>query len=281
MISTAAAGGGEFIFISAVAVLLGGRAVAPVVTLGNMFAVPSRVAIFWKDIDWKIVRWFLGGAVPGGLIGAWMFAHTKAQWLQIIVALFLLSAPLQYRFGERERSFEARAWWFLPAGLIVAFLSGLIGGMGPVLNPLYLNYGTAKEEMVGTKSLNSSVMHIAKVGTYATLGAIPARVFALRSRGGRAGDSRQLDRGALAEAALGEGLPRAGHLADGRERRVSPLGTASDARGALPVATRHRAPSPWSRCACGARRPCCSDQTTAAINRAAQGRSSNRNPSSA
>jgi len=172
VISTAAAGGGEFIFISAVAVLLGGRAVAPVVTLGNMFAVPSRVAIFWKDIDWKIVRWFLGGAVPGGLIGAWMFAHTKAQWLQIIVALFLLSAPLQYRFGERERSFEARAWWFLPAGLIVAFLSGLIGGMGPVLNPLYLNYGTAKEEMVGTKSLNSSVMHIAKVGTYATLGAI-------------------------------------------------------------------------------------------------------------
>ena len=136
LISTAAAGGGEFIFISAVALLLGGRAVAPVVTLGNLLAVPSRIVIFRKDIDWKIVRWFLGGALPGGLLGAWVFAHTKAEWLQIVVALFLLSAPLQYRFGERERSFRVRLWWFLPAGLMVAFLSGLIGGMGPVLNPL-------------------------------------------------------------------------------------------------------------------------------------------------
>jgi len=172
LISTAAAGGGEFIFISAVALLLGGRAVAPVVTLGNLLAVPSRIVIFRKDIDWKIVRWFLGGALPGGLLGAWVFAHTKAEWLRIVVALFLLSAPLQYRFGERELSFRVRLWWFLPAGLTVAFLSGLIGGMGPVLNPLYLNYGTVKEEMVGTKSVNSSLMHVAKIGTYATLGAI-------------------------------------------------------------------------------------------------------------
>jgi uncharacterized membrane protein YfcA len=117
-------------------------------------------------------RWFLGGAVPGGLFGAWVFAHTKAEWLQIVVAVFLLSAPFQYRFGERERSFGVRLWWFLPAGLVVAFLSGLIGGMGPVRNPLYLNYGTVKEEMVGTKSVNSSVMHLSKLGTYATLGAI-------------------------------------------------------------------------------------------------------------
>src|SRR5207302_8172884 len=108
---------------------------------------------------------------PGGLLGAWVFAHTKAEWLQIIVALFLLSAPLQYRFGERERSFHVLLWWFLPAGLTVAFLSGLIGGMGPVLNPLYLNYGTVKEEMIGTKSVNSFVMHLTKLGTYAALGA--------------------------------------------------------------------------------------------------------------
>ena len=105
--------------------------------------------VSWAISTAAIVRWFLAGAVPGGLLGAWTFAHAKAEWLQIVVALFLLSAPLQYRFGERERSFEVRLWWFLPAGLVVAFLSGLIGGMGPVLNPLYLNYGTVKEEMVG------------------------------------------------------------------------------------------------------------------------------------
>jgi uncharacterized membrane protein YfcA len=171
LLSTAAAGGGEFIFISAVAFLLGGRAVAPVVTVSNLLGVPSRVVLFRERIDWSIVRWFLLGAVPGGFVGSWLFARTTAAWLQLVVAAFLLSAPLQYRFGERERSFRVRLWWFFPAGLLVAFLSGLIGGMGPVLNPLYLNYGTVKEEMIGTKSINSFAMHLTKLGTYAALGA--------------------------------------------------------------------------------------------------------------
>jgi uncharacterized membrane protein YfcA len=56
--------------------------------------------------------------------------------------------------------------------LLVAFFSGLIGGMGPVLNPLYLNYGVVKERMIGTKSFNSFVMHVVAIGTYTTLGAV-------------------------------------------------------------------------------------------------------------
>lgn len=172
LISTVAGGGGEFIFILAVTYLLGAQAVAPVVTLGNLLAVPSRVLLFRHHIDWRIVRWFIAGAIPGGLAGAWLFTRTEAEWLQLIIALFLISAPFQYRFGEREKSFPVRLWHFLPAGLVVAFFSGLIGGTGPVLNPLYLNYGSEKEEMIGTKSFNSLIMHLTKIATYTTLGAL-------------------------------------------------------------------------------------------------------------
>jgi uncharacterized protein len=69
-----------------------------------------------------------------------------------------------------------RLRWFLPAGFVVAFLSGLIGSMGPVLNPFYLNYRIGKEAMIGTKSFNSLVMHVAKIGTYLTLGAMNLRM---------------------------------------------------------------------------------------------------------
>ncbi len=41
-----------------------------------------------------------------------------------------------------------------------------------MLNPFYLNYGVLKEEMIGTKSLNSSVMHLTKLSTYAAFGAL-------------------------------------------------------------------------------------------------------------
>lgn len=171
LINTVAGGGGEFIFISAVTYLVRAQAVAPVVTLGNLLGVPSRVLLFaststgasyagsWPAQSREALR------APGS-------SRAKAEWLQLLIALFLLSAPLQYRFGEREKSFEVRLWWFLPAGLLVAFFSGLIGGTGPVLNPLYLNYGTVKEEMIGTKSFNSFVMHLTKFGTYTAFGAL-------------------------------------------------------------------------------------------------------------
>jgi uncharacterized protein len=172
IVSTVGAGGGEFIIIVALTYWVGSQAVAPVATLSSLIAVPARTVMFRKHIDWAIVRWFLAGAVPGALLGAWLFTRTRAEWLQVIVGVFLLTAPLQYGFGRRERSFRMRLSWFLPAGFAVAFLSGLIGSMGPILNPLYLNYGTVKEDMLGTKSFNSMVMHVAAIGTYTTLGAM-------------------------------------------------------------------------------------------------------------
>jgi uncharacterized membrane protein YfcA len=172
VVSTIGAGGGEFILIAALTYALGAQMVAPVATLSSLVAVPARTMLFREHIDWAIVRWFVSGAIPGALIGAWLFTQTKAEWMQIVIALFLLTAPVQYGFGKRERSFEMRLPWFMPAGFVVAFLSGLIGGMGPVLNPLYLNYGTAKEAMIGTKSFNSFVMHVVAIGTYTSLGAM-------------------------------------------------------------------------------------------------------------
>lgn len=130
LINTSAGGGGEFVFIVAVTYLVGAQAVAPLVTVSNLFAVPSRVLLFREHIEWAIVRWFLAGAVLGSLVGAWLFTRASAEWLQLLIALFLLSAPLQYRWGERERTFEAKLWHFTAAGLLVAFLSGLIGEPG-------------------------------------------------------------------------------------------------------------------------------------------------------
>lgn len=45
-----------------------------------------------------------------------------------------------------------------------------------MLNPFYLNARVLKERMVGTKSFNSSVMQLAKLGSYATFGAMSGEV---------------------------------------------------------------------------------------------------------
>jgi uncharacterized membrane protein YfcA len=61
-----------------------------------------------------VVKWALPGAIGGAFFGAALFSTAPAEWLQIIVGVFLLSTLIQYRFGERKRTFKVRRWWFLP-----------------------------------------------------------------------------------------------------------------------------------------------------------------------
>jgi uncharacterized protein len=95
------------------------------------------------------VRWYLPGALVGAVAGAWLFARTEVEWLQLVIGLFLVTTVFQYRFGRRERTFRVRLWHFLPAGLGVSFVSGLVGTMGPVLNPIYLKWRAHAEQVEG------------------------------------------------------------------------------------------------------------------------------------
>lgn len=176
-VSTLAGGGAAVLLIPVVHFLVGVQAVAPVVTVSTALALPSRVYLFWNDINWRIVAWYLPAAMVGAFMGGYVFANAHIGWLQILIGLFLISTVFQYRFGERQKSFAMQLWMFAPVGLVVAFISGIIGGAGPLLNPFYLNYGTVKNEMVGTRSFNGFMVHTTKLLTYAGFGAMTGRYF--------------------------------------------------------------------------------------------------------
>jgi uncharacterized membrane protein YfcA len=87
-----------------------------------------------------------------------------------LIGAFLISTLLQFRFGKRERSFEMKTPWFAPLGFLVSFLGTLVGAMGPVLNPFYLNAGLQKESLIATKTANSFFMGMAQLGGYSFFG---------------------------------------------------------------------------------------------------------------
>lgn len=171
-VSSLAGGGSPFIIIPMVDFLLEAQVVPPVVTTGMLLGNFQRVLLFWQDLDWQLTWWYLPGAVSGAILGAFVFTQTQLQWLQVLLGLFLVSSIFSFGLGKKERSFRVSAWFFLPAGFVYAFLSGLIGSIGPVLNPFYLNYGLVKEKMIATKSAHVLVVHVVKLVTYAALGAL-------------------------------------------------------------------------------------------------------------
>lgn len=172
IISTVAAGGAATLLIPVIGLILGPQLVAPVISVASIMANPSRVLFFKDHIDWPLVRWLVPGSVIGAVVGSWLFTQLRIEWLEIVLALFLISYVLQYRFSKKRLGLKMKPVWFFPIGILVSFLSGLTGATGPILNPFLMSYGLQKQELVGTKAVNSFIMQITKLSTYTLFGAL-------------------------------------------------------------------------------------------------------------
>jgi uncharacterized membrane protein YfcA len=176
ILSTLTGGGASLLLMPLVAVVVGVKAVAPVMAISIGMSSTSKVFFFWRHIDWKLFVWLFPSTIIGSLIGARMFAFLSADFLQILIGLLLVSTVFQYNRTEKRSGFKVKAWHFAPMGLIVAFLSGLIGGVGPLMNSAYLNYGISKESLLGTRSANAIILHITKILSYAYYGYVTGEV---------------------------------------------------------------------------------------------------------
>jgi len=170
-LSTLAGGGTPLILIPLIGFFLGPSAVPPVVTLGMLLGHPQRICLYWRNIDWHLTKWYAPGAILGAILGAFTFTQINLEWLTMVIAFLLIASTFSYGKTDKK-SFEVKSWYFLPAGFIYAFLSGIVGSTGPLLNPLYLNYGLKKEEMIGTKSTHLVMIHLVKIITYTICGVV-------------------------------------------------------------------------------------------------------------
>jgi uncharacterized membrane protein YfcA len=170
VISTISGGGGALVLVPVLNWTIGVANTAPVLNLGTFLGRPSRLIIFWKHIQWKVCLYYAPAAIAGAWLGAWLFANFKVEWLQIFVGIFLVSTIFQYRFGKKEQSFPMKRWYFIPLGLTVSILGTIIGALGPVLNPFYLNLRLDKEDLIATKTANSFLMGLSQIGSYTFFG---------------------------------------------------------------------------------------------------------------
>lgn len=168
--STISGGGGAMMQIPVLNFLIGTAQTAPVLNLGAFISRPSRIIIFWKHIHWKIFWYFVPAAIIGALLASWWFSKVELFWVQLLVGIFLVSTVAQYRFGSKAKSFPVKLWHFVPLGLFVSIVGTFTGGMGPVLNPFFLNAGIDKEALVGTKAAQSFFLGLAQISGYTAFG---------------------------------------------------------------------------------------------------------------
>jgi uncharacterized protein len=183
--STLSGGGAALLLLPILSMVLGAQMIAPVMTIGTSITGLSRLVLFWNSIDWYLVRWYGIPSSVAAFAGSYCLLLVDPKWLQLIIGIFLITSIFQFldkaivrkkdepvlKNPEVEKTVGLRT--FIGVGVFVAFLSGLIGGVGPLMNIVYIKYGLDKEKLIGTRTANEMLIHLVKIIVYFSLGDFP------------------------------------------------------------------------------------------------------------
>lgn len=172
-ISAICGGGASLILIPILNLLLPSSLVPFSLTIGTFTSSASRIAIFKQHINWKIFLWFVPFSIPAVLLGAYLIKYVNPNYLQLIVAFFLI-ANLPQLFASKSKTEETGKEYPKSAlaliGFSAGFISGITGAVGLLFNRFYLKFGLKKEEIVATRAANEVFLHLIKLIIYISLG---------------------------------------------------------------------------------------------------------------
>jgi uncharacterized membrane protein YfcA len=157
--------GGAAVLLPVLVLAFGVRDAVPILTVAQLVGNGSRVWFNRHTLDGRVVAWFALGAVPLGFLGGLLFSRAPLAWLTRFLGLFLLLVVAWRRFrpgGFPRPTLRA----FAPIGAASAFLSALVGSVGPLMAPFFLAYGLVRGAYIGTEALSTVVLHVVKLIAY-------------------------------------------------------------------------------------------------------------------
>ncbi|WP_312751616.1 sulfite exporter TauE/SafE family protein [Epilithonimonas hominis] len=172
-LSAICGGGASLILIPILNLLLPASVVPFSLTIGTFTSSVSRIAVFKKHINWKIFFWFVPFSIPAVLIGAYLIKYINPNYLQLIVAFFLIAnVPQLFKKVKNDETDEKASPKYVLAiiGFLAGFVSGITGAIGLLFNRFYLKFGLKKEEIVATRAANEVFLHLIKLIIYISLG---------------------------------------------------------------------------------------------------------------
>ncbi|SFU64181.1 hypothetical protein SAMN05216480_11118 [Pustulibacterium marinum] len=180
-ISAVCGGGASLLLIPLLSSVLPGAQIAPALTLGTFTSSASRLYVFRKNICWQIVRYYVPAALPAVWLGVWALKFINPIYLQFFMGFFLLLNLKQFLTSQKKDRPETirkkSKNRLLIIGVLAGFISGVTGATGLLFNRFYLTYGLSKEEVVATRAANDIILHLIKIGLYASMGLFTIKAF--------------------------------------------------------------------------------------------------------
>ncbi len=142
----------------------------PVLKLAQLLGNLSRAGFGREDIRWRPALVFIAGAVPASILGSRLFVALPPGTLTRLIGAFLLGVVALRHTPSGRRPVPERL--LAPAGMVVGFLSALVGSAGPLGAVLFLGLRLPARAYVATEAVTAVLMHLTKIIVYGRYAAI-------------------------------------------------------------------------------------------------------------
>ena len=160
--------GGGLTLLALMTTLLPPALVVPlhgVIQLSSNF---TRTWAFRRHIRWLVFAIYAVPTLLGMVLAAYLYSGSKLVWFRPLIGLFiLLFLATRTRLPKLQ---EPPLWVYAPVGVVVGFVAIFIGATGPLLAPFFLRRDYTKENIIATKAVCQSWLHLLKIPAFLAIG---------------------------------------------------------------------------------------------------------------
>jgi uncharacterized membrane protein YfcA len=167
--------GTSIMLMPALVLVYGPKQAVPIMAVGSIMANASRVAAWWRDVDWRTTAAYSVTAMPAAALGAHTLLVLPSRAIDIVLGLFFI-AMIPVRRWMLKQHWRLTRWHLAAVGAVIGFVTGLVVSTGPLNTPFFLMHGLVKGAYLATEAMSSIGIYFAKAATFRTFGALPMSV---------------------------------------------------------------------------------------------------------
>jgi uncharacterized protein len=165
--------GTSIMLMPALILVYGPKQAVPIMAVGSIMANASRVAAWWREVDWRTTLAYSATAMPAAALGARTLLVLPSRTIDVVLGLFFIAMIPVRRWMLRQHWRLSRAHMAI-AGAFIGFATGLVVSTGPLSTPFFLMHGLAGGAFLATEAMSSIGIYFAKAATFRSFGALPA-----------------------------------------------------------------------------------------------------------
>jgi uncharacterized membrane protein YfcA len=164
--------GASILMMPVLVFAFGPKEAVPIMAIASVLANWMRVAIWWREVDWKANAAYCATAIPAAALGARTLLALDARMVETALGVFLILV-VPVRRWLISHGFSVNLAGLALVGAVIGFLTGLVASTGPINTPFFLAYGLTKGAYISTEAVGSGAVSLVKSMVFRSFGALP------------------------------------------------------------------------------------------------------------